>query len=85
VETVQLAQRATLETRDAKHEPRSYAEQRATWRAQALEVLGSPRRLRAMISATLQPGVTSRADLDGAQLGELARTVVERVEEQRAT
>ena len=35
VETVQLAQRATLETRDAKHEPRSLAEQRATWRQQA--------------------------------------------------
>ena len=32
----QLAQQATLETRDAKHEPRSFAEQRATWRAEAV-------------------------------------------------
>ena len=40
VETIALAQQATLETRDAKHEPRSLAEQRHTWRAQAVEVLG---------------------------------------------
>ena len=31
VESIQLAQQATLETREAKHEPRSLAEQRATW------------------------------------------------------
>ena len=34
IEAVQLAQQATLETRDAKHEPRRLAEQRATWYAQ---------------------------------------------------
>ena len=33
VETLQLAQQATLETREAKHEPRSLAEQREAWRA----------------------------------------------------
>ena len=31
VEALHLAQQATLETRDAKHEPRSLAEQRTTW------------------------------------------------------
>ena len=30
-----LAQQATLETRDAKHEPRSRAEQRTIWLAEA--------------------------------------------------
>ena len=35
VEAVQLAQQATLETRDAKHEPRTLAEQRAAWSRQA--------------------------------------------------
>jgi conjugative relaxase-like TrwC/TraI family protein len=40
VEAMQLAQQATLETRDPKHEPRSLAEQRAVWRAQAIEALG---------------------------------------------
>jgi len=29
-----------LETRDAKHEPRSVAQQRAIWRAEALQVVG---------------------------------------------
>ncbi len=40
VEMIALAQRANLETRDAKPEPRSLAEQRATWRAEAERVLG---------------------------------------------
>ncbi|MBE1875046.1 relaxase domain-containing protein [Myceligenerans sp. TRM 65318] len=35
-----LAQQANLETREAKHEPRSLAEQRATWRSQAVALLG---------------------------------------------
>ena len=38
---IALAQRANLETREAKHEPRSLAEQRATWRGQAEQVLGA--------------------------------------------
>jgi len=42
VEALKLAQQATLETRDAKHEPRSEAQQRATWRAEATQLLGSP-------------------------------------------
>ncbi|WP_327109661.1 relaxase domain-containing protein [Nocardia sp. NBC_01730] len=37
-----LAQRATLETRPGKHVPGSRSEQRATWRAQAEALLGSP-------------------------------------------
>ena len=45
VEALKLAQQATLETRDAKHEPRSEAQQRATWRAEAAQVLGSPDRV----------------------------------------
>jgi conjugative relaxase-like TrwC/TraI family protein len=39
-EMIALAQRANLETREAKHEPRSLAEQRATWREQAELALG---------------------------------------------
>ena len=38
VESILLAQQATLETRDAKHEPRTLTEQRAAWRQQAEEV-----------------------------------------------
>jgi hypothetical protein len=40
VEIIALAQQATLESREAKHEPRSLAEQRHVWRTQALQVLG---------------------------------------------
>jgi hypothetical protein len=39
-ETQSLAQQATLATRPAKHGPRSEAEQRRTWLAQAEELLG---------------------------------------------
>ncbi len=40
-EMIALAQQANLETRDGKHPPRSLAEQRATWRTQATEVLSA--------------------------------------------
>lgn len=53
VETIALAQQATLETREAKHEPRSLAEQRQTWRGQAIEVLGGVRELTAMLGTVL--------------------------------
>ncbi|WP_289018710.1 MobF family relaxase [uncultured Ornithinimicrobium sp.] len=39
VESLALAQQANLETRPGKHEPRSEAEQRQTWREQAITVL----------------------------------------------
>ncbi|MEN4478221.1 MobF family relaxase [Mycolicibacterium cosmeticum] len=39
-EIIALAQQATLESRETKHEPRSLAEQRHVWRTQAVEVLG---------------------------------------------
>ena len=44
VESLQPAQQATLETREAKHEPRTLAEQRTTWFGQAAEVLAWGRR-----------------------------------------
>lgn len=55
VETLQLAQQATLETRDAKHEPRSLAEQRQAWHREAIEVIGSPQRLDTMVRNVLNP------------------------------
>lgn len=51
IESIRLAQRATLETRQAKHEPRSHAEQRGGWRAEAIDVLGSPKALSKMVAA----------------------------------
>ena len=40
IEALHLAQQATLETREAKHEPRSLAEQRATWMDRGLSSVG---------------------------------------------
>jgi len=54
IEAIKLAQQATLETRQAKHEPRSHAEQRQTWRAEALRVLGTPQALGTMVDGALQ-------------------------------
>jgi DNA primase catalytic core len=54
-EAVSLAQRANLETRQRKHQPRSYAEQRAAWHAEALAVLGGERGLRDYLREALAP------------------------------
>ena len=53
VEAIALAQQATLQSREAKHEPRSLAEQRQTWRAEAIEALGGSHQLTQMIGQTL--------------------------------
>jgi DNA primase catalytic core len=53
VEARALAQQANLETREAKHEPRTLAEQRASWRAEAEAVLGGTAGVRSMLTATL--------------------------------
>lgn len=60
-EMIALAQRANLETREAKHEPRSLAEQRATWRGQAEQALGAGGvdRMIAAVS-TGRPSIRSR-------------------------
>jgi len=55
VEALHLAQQATLETRDAKHEPRSLAEQRATWFGEAAAVLRSSEAVASMVQTALAP------------------------------
>ncbi len=56
-EARELAQQANTETRQRKHEPRSYADQRATWRAEALAVLGGDVGLRDYVQRALHtPG-----------------------------
>ncbi|MEJ7795864.1 MAG: MobF family relaxase [Nocardioides sp.] len=74
VEALQLAQQATLETRDAKHEPRSLTEQRTSWRAQAIEMFGGGRRgeqrFATMIQTTLSPTPKGGAEAVRAGGGE---------------
>jgi len=85
VEALQLAQQATLETRDAKHEPRSLAEQRATWHAQAGETLGAPDAVQTMISKTLSPITMVSPRVDAEWVAATAEKVLAAVEERRST
>ena len=55
VEAVKLAQQATLETRDAKHSPRSETQQRQHWRAQAAAVLGGEQAVTALVDTLTTP------------------------------
>jgi DNA primase catalytic core len=85
VESLKLAQQATLETREAKHEPRTLAEQRQTWQAQAVEVLGGPKKTAAMISRALSPRVAPGATVDSAWVTDASTRVLEAMEARRST
>jgi conjugative relaxase-like TrwC/TraI family protein len=85
VEALQLAQQATLETRDAKHEPRALAEQRAAWHTQAAETLGGPDAVQAMISKTLNPISITSPHVDADWVAATAEKVLEAVEGRRST
>ena len=85
VEMLALSQQATLETRQAKHEPRSLAEQRHAWRTQAIEVLGSQRALTNMIAAITNQAVTQHVAITDAWVHEQAAAVIATVSEARAT
>jgi hypothetical protein len=85
VEALRLAQQATLETRDAKHEPRSLAEQRATWHTQAAETLGGPEAVQSMINRTLHPTTALKSPVDGAWVSRTAGLVLAAVEGRRST
>jgi hypothetical protein len=83
VEALQLAQQATLETRDAKHEPRSHAEQRATWLAEAAAVLGGRDAVTAMVAAALAPVVDAARVADARWVGQAADRIVAVLEQSR--
>ena len=83
-ESIALAQRANLETRAAKHEPRSEAEQRAAWHRQAVQELGSAGVDR-MIHAALAPKTTARQHVSTRWLGEASVRVITELEARRAT
>lgn len=86
VESIALAQQATLESREAKHEPRSLAEQRHTWLTEALEILGSQRALSQMIGATLSATRSHRRDAPTPEwIAEHAAKAIATVSESRAT
>ena len=83
-ESIQLAQRANLETRQAKHEPRAEADQRAGWRREAISVLGSPAAVDEMLGAVLgQPVQQTRVVSDWVAVA--AEQAIRTVESHRAT
>ena len=83
VESLRLAQQATLATRDRKHEPRSLAEQRTAWRRQALEVLGGKRNLDQMVTAATTTAGKA-APVTRALVGDLAAATIAVLEQSRA-
>jgi conjugative relaxase-like TrwC/TraI family protein len=85
VEALQLAQQATLETRDAKHEPRSQAEQRTTWYREAAAVLGSSEAVTAMVRRALTPPAEATMVADARWVAQTADHILAVMEESRST
>jgi len=85
VEALQLAQQATLETRESKHEPRTLTEQRDAWHTQAVETLGGPDAVQNMITHALNPSCAASPAVDADWVAATAAKVLAAVEERRST
>jgi hypothetical protein len=85
VEALHLAQQATLQTRDAKHEPRSLAEQRTTWMNEATAVLGGHSAVASMIATALSPGAETPRMADAHWVAQTADQVLAAMEETRSS
>jgi hypothetical protein len=85
VEALHLAQQATLETRDAKHEPRSLFEQRATWLGEAAAVLGGHRAMTSMVQTALAPRAEPTTTADAHWVAQTADHILAVMEASRST
>ncbi len=85
VEALALYERANLETRTAKHEPRSLAEQRQMWRTQAIAHLGSQHALSAMLVNARTPKRRHVPDVTDEWIAGQAGIVVDTVCETRSS
>jgi conjugative relaxase-like TrwC/TraI family protein len=85
VEALHLAQQATLETRDAKHEPRSQAEQRATWLNEAAAVLGGSEAVASMVRTALAPSAETATIADSRWVARTADHILSVMEASRST
>jgi conjugative relaxase-like TrwC/TraI family protein len=85
VEALHLAQQATLETRDAKHEPRSLAEQRVTWLNEAAAVLGSAEAVALMARTALAPHPETAPMADSHWIANTADHILTVMEASRST
>ena len=85
VESIALAQQATLETRDPKHEPRSLAEQRDTWREQAIDVLGDADAVAEMVHGAMNRHEPGGVRVTADWVNECGAAVLREVQQRRAT
>jgi conjugative relaxase-like TrwC/TraI family protein len=85
VEALHLAQQATLETRDAKHEPRSLAEQRAMWLREAAVLLGGRGAVASMVQTALAPHAETAAIADAGWVAQTADHILAAMEASRST
>jgi conjugative relaxase-like TrwC/TraI family protein len=85
VEALHLAQQATLETRDAKHEPRSLTEQRTTWLNEAAAVLGGRGAVASMVRTTLTPAAETATIADAHWVAQTADHILAVMENSRST
>ena len=74
-----------METREAKHEPRSLAEQRKTWRAEAETVVSGPDAVTSMVQTALAPPHQSTKITDAEWVEHTASQVLAAMEERRST
>jgi conjugative relaxase-like TrwC/TraI family protein len=85
VEALRLAQQATLETRDAKHEPRTLSEQRGTWLSEATAVLGSAEAVASMVRTALAPRAEPATIADSYWIAQTADHILTVMEGSRST
>ncbi|WP_142027252.1 MobF family relaxase [Blastococcus colisei] len=86
VEAIGLAQQATLETRDTKHEPRSLGQQREAWRREASGLIGGPPGIARMLDRVLAPHrPTPSPRATDTWVRKAAERLLETVSGQRAT
>ncbi|WP_185757123.1 MobF family relaxase [Nocardia bhagyanarayanae] len=84
-EVFELAERATLATRPAKQFQRTRAEERAFWRAEAVDELGSREALAAMITCVLNAARVMCPVVTPAWIAAKAASVLEAVSARRST
>jgi hypothetical protein len=74
-----------LETRDAKHEPRSLTEQRSTWLNEAAAVLGGRGAVASMVQTALTPVAAAATIADARWIAQTADHIMAVMENSRST
>ncbi|MGH8880105.1 MAG: AAA family ATPase, partial [Stackebrandtia sp.] len=85
LEAIDLAEQANLETRDAKHEPRTTAQMRKVWHDEAITTLGSAQAIDAMVVAAFNAPAVPAQTVNTAWVTQTAADIIERVSAGRAT